>query len=194
MTEPETRARRASPRYGEGRAALLTAAVRVVAERGLRKLTYREVARQAGVAHGLVAHHFGSGEALLEAALQFSLQNSMTAISSRPGSGDIDALLNGLSSMVDANPYDQAFQYELILESRRSPGLTVHVQAVYDAYVEAIRHELAAAGIDPALGHLVYCAADGLVFHQITLGDPGATDCSLQHLRELLELSRKSRE
>jgi AcrR family transcriptional regulator len=156
-------------------------------------LTYREVARQAGVAHGLVAHHFGSGEALLEAALEFSLQNSMTAISSRPGSGDIEALLNGLSSMVEANPYDQAFQYELILESRRSPGLTVHVRAIYDTYVEAIRHELAAAGIDPGLCHLVYCAADGLVFHQITLGNAGLTDCSLAHLRALLELSRANR-
>ncbi|WP_416979825.1 TetR family transcriptional regulator [Streptomyces sp. T028] len=45
--------------YGEGRDALLIAAVRVVARDGLRKLTYRAVAAEAGVTHGLVAHHFG---------------------------------------------------------------------------------------------------------------------------------------
>ncbi|MBY6414665.1 TetR/AcrR family transcriptional regulator [Rhodococcus sp. BP-252] len=195
MTNPDTPLRRVSPRYGEGRSALLAAAVHVVAERGLRRLTYREVARQAGVAHGLVAHHFGSGESLLEAALEFSLHNSVTAISSRPGSGDIDALLEGLSSMIDANPHDQAFQYELMLESRRTPGLTVHVRAIYDAYIEALRCELSAAGVDPdpALCHLVYSAADGLVFHQITLGNPALMDRSIDHLRALLELSRNNR-
>ncbi|MFE4582354.1 hypothetical protein ACFRKC_42725, partial [Streptomyces chartreusis] len=34
--------------YGEGREALLNAAVRVVARGGLRKLTYRAVAQEAG--------------------------------------------------------------------------------------------------------------------------------------------------
>lgn len=53
--------------YGTGREALLNAAVRVVARGGLRKLTYRAVAEEAGVTHGLVVHHFGSRDALIEA-------------------------------------------------------------------------------------------------------------------------------
>ncbi|MBA4857450.1 TetR/AcrR family transcriptional regulator [Nocardia farcinica] len=184
---------RPSPRYGQGRTALLAAAVRVCAEHGLRNLTYRMVAREAGVAHGLVAHHFGSRDVLLEEALRFSLDTTVPSISTRPGTGDLDALFAGVAAMIDQNPHDQAFQYELILESRRRPELRRHVQAIYDAYVEALRVELAAAGLgdDPALSHLAYAAVDGLVFHQITIGDPELTERALHHLRALLGAMQK---
>jgi AcrR family transcriptional regulator len=180
--------RRSAPRYGEGRVALLSAVVRVVAEQGLRNLTYRSVARQAGVTHALVAHHFGSRDALLEAALEHSLGESVTSITTRPGSGDLDALFGGLSSMVDRHPHDQAFQYELILESRRRPELRPYVRSIYTAYVDALHTELTRAGLDPDpdLTHLVYSAADGLVFHQLTVGDAELTERSLLHLRLLL--------
>lgn len=177
-----------SLRYGQGRSALLSAAVRVVAGHGLRKLTYRAVAREAGVAHALVAHHFGTWDALLAEALRFSLDNSVTSISARPGSGDLDALFAGLSALIDDDPHDLAFQYELILESRRRPELRPSVEAIYHAYADALRAELECAGIEPddALSHLVYAAADGLVFHQITIGSRELTERSLAHLRALL--------
>ena len=127
-------AARSGPGYGEGRQALLEAAVHVVATRGLRHLTYRSVAQQAGVAHGLVAHHFGTRDALLEAALEFSLDNSVGSISADPGSGDLDALFAGVVEMVQSNPDDQAFQYELILEARRRPELRPQVEQVYATY------------------------------------------------------------
>src|SRR5438132_3593131 len=57
------------PRYGEGRQALLDAAVQVVGRSGLRGLTYRAVAAEAGVTQGLVAHHFGSRDRLIHEAL-----------------------------------------------------------------------------------------------------------------------------
>ncbi|BAH51447.1 TetR/AcrR family transcriptional regulator [Rhodococcus opacus] len=194
-TTSGTEGARSSPRYGEGRAALLAAAVHVVAEQGLRNLTYRAVAREAGVAHGLVAHHFGTRDALLEAALQFSLDNSVTSISTRPGSGDLDAIFDGLVAMVEANPDDQAFQFELILESRRRPELRPYVESIYQAYVDALQAELDCAGIDPdpALSHLIYTAADGLVFHQITIGSPELTERSLAYLRTLLQQHRSQR-
>ncbi|MBV6762134.1 TetR/AcrR family transcriptional regulator [Rhodococcus opacus] len=195
MTISEEGSARQAPRYGEGRTALLAAAVRVVAEQGLRKLTYRAVAREAGVAHGLVAHHFGSRDALLEAALQFSVNNSVTSISTRPGSGDLDAVFAGLATMVESNPDDLAFQYELILESRRRPELRPYVEAIYRAYVDRLQFELECAGMDPdpALSHLIYVAADGLVFHQITLGPPELTESALAHLRELLRQNSSGR-
>ncbi|PXY18897.1 TetR/AcrR family transcriptional regulator [Prauserella muralis] len=178
-----------SRRYGQGREALLQAAVQVVADQGLRNLTYRAVARKAGVAHALVAHHFGSREALLTAALRFSLDNSVTTISARPGSGDLDALFVGLSTLVEANPHDQAFQYELILESRRRPELRPYVVDIYQTYVNALHAELEHAGVQPdvALTHVIYAAADGLVFHQLTIGNPDLTERSLQRLRSLLK-------
>jgi AcrR family transcriptional regulator len=162
--------------------------VHVVATRGLRHLTYRAVAERAGVAHGLVAHHFGTRDALLAAALEFSLANSVGSISSEPGSGDLDALFAGVAEMVQANPDDQAFQYELILEARRRPELRPQVEQVYATYRQALRAELEAAGVgqDDALVHLVFAAVDGLVFQQVCLDDPAATRAAIERLRQLL--------
>jgi hypothetical protein len=51
------------------RAAILEAAQAVFTERGYARATIREIARRAGVTHGLVMRHFGSKEQLLIAAL-----------------------------------------------------------------------------------------------------------------------------
>jgi AcrR family transcriptional regulator len=180
--------------YGEGRSALLAAAVRVVAQRGLRHLTYRAVAQEAGVTHGLVTHHFGTRDALVHAALEYSLQNSITAITADPGTGRMDSLFEGLAELVQGDPGTQAFQYELILEARRRPELLPHVEAIYGAYHEALRAELELAGIesDDAFVHLIFSALEGLVFQQTALGHPDATRASLDRLRELLLLVRKA--
>jgi AcrR family transcriptional regulator len=51
------------------RAAILDAAREVFTERGYARGTVREIARRAGVTHGLVMRHFGSKEQLLIQAL-----------------------------------------------------------------------------------------------------------------------------
>jgi hypothetical protein len=51
------------------RSAILESARAVFAERGYARATIREIARRAGVTHGLVLRHFGSKERLLIAAL-----------------------------------------------------------------------------------------------------------------------------
>ncbi|WP_020172390.1 TetR/AcrR family transcriptional regulator [Gordonia polyisoprenivorans] len=179
-------------RYGEGRNALLDAAVRVVADGGLRRLTYRAVAREAGVGHTLVSHHFGTMDALIEAAVERSLTLSVDSVTSRPGSGDLDALFEGLASLATEKASGEAFQFEVILESRRRPELQRHVKVIYEAYIEAIHNELVLAGIHPdrAFTHLVYVAAEGLVFNQITHGSADETEHSLAHLRVLLDYAR----
>lgn len=189
MTAVQSTEGRSSPRYGEGRGALLAAAVHVVASQGLRNLTYRAVAREAKVTHGLVAHHFGTRDALLDAALQFSVENSVASISTRPGTGDLDAIFAGLIQMVEANPDDQAFQYELILESRRRPELRPHVESLYRTYRGALRAELAHGGIecDEAMAHVFIAAADGLIFQQLTLGHSDFNEAALGHLRRFLK-------
>lgn len=55
--------------YGQGREALIRAAVEVAAVRGLRGMTFRAVAEAAGVNNALIAHHFRNREGLLLAAL-----------------------------------------------------------------------------------------------------------------------------
>ena len=197
MTAAETEpAGRGSRAYGEGRGALLAAAVRVVATKGLRHLTYRAVAQEAGVTHGLVTHHFGSRDALIESALQYSLDNSVAGISAAPGSGRIDSLFEGLARLVADDPDTQAFQYELALESRRRRELRPALKALYDGYRKALRDEFAHIGVgtDDPLVQLVFAAVDGLVFQQVCGVNNTTTDEALARLREIVRLLEKRAE
>jgi TetR/AcrR family transcriptional regulator, regulator of biofilm formation and stress response len=192
-TEPAGRGSRA---YGEGREALLAAAVRVVATKGLRHLTYRAVAQEAGVTHGLVTHHFGSRDALIESALQYSLDRSVPGMTTDPGSGRIEALFEGLARLVADDPDTQAFQYELVLESRRRADLQPAVKALYDSYRRALREEFAHSGIGPdeSLVHLVFAALDGLVFQQVCSVNSTTTEDALARLREIIMLLKERSE
>lgn len=174
--------------YGEGREALLKAVIAVVARSGLRNVTYRAVAAEAGVAHGLVRHHFGSRDALIEEALHYSVTQSIDTTALEPESGNLSDLACNLAEAVSDDPDIQAFQYELILEARRRPELRRYVEVIYQTYRDAVRRALSAAGIDdPDLAELVFCALDGLVFQQLALGNPEATEKGLGQLRALLE-------
>ncbi|WSQ13266.1 TetR family transcriptional regulator [Streptomyces sp. NBC_01231] len=195
MTEsaplPEGREPRRRMGYGEGREALLNAAVRVVARSGLRKLTYRAVAQEAGTTHGLVVHHFGSRDALIEAALAHAIRTSLSTSALEPGTGELSDFSVGLSEMVTSDPEIQAFQYELLLESRRRPELLPQIRALYDGYFEATERELSRI-LPRDAGHpltrLVFAALDGLVLNQLVFGEPEVTDASVEELRRLLRL------
>lgn len=187
--EPRTRRRRVG--YGEGREALLEAAVRVVARGGLRRLTYRAVAEEAGVTHGLVVHHFGSRDALIEESLAHTVRTSLNVSDVEPGTGKVADFSAGLSEMVTSDPDTQAFQYELLLESRRRPELLPQLRALYDEYFDATGRELGRIlpeGADRALTRLVFAALDGLVLHQLVFDEPDVTDAAVERLRNLLRL------
>ncbi|MEU7484307.1 TetR family transcriptional regulator [Streptomyces sp. NPDC042319] len=191
MTEAAkgTGRRRSRRGYGEGRDALLNAAVRVVARGGLRKLTYRAVAEEAGVTHGLVVHHFGSRDALIEEALGYVVRQSLRSSLLEPGTGEPDDFASGVSEMVESGPDLQAFQYELLLEARRRPELLPQVRNLYDGYFAASERELSRMlPYEPgsALARLVFAALDGLVLHQLTMGDRADTEAALAELRTLL--------
>lgn len=176
------------PRYGEGRQALLDATIRVVARSGLRGLTYRAVAREAGVTQGLVAHHFGSRGELLREALLAAAGDSIERSALEPPSGALPDFVAGLSQLVAEDEDGQAFQFELALEARRSPELRDGGRELYSAYLDSTRRALVAMGLgdDPDLARLVFATLDGLVFQQLLFGDPAATERSLATLRRLL--------
>src|SRR4051794_39760843 len=122
-------------KYGDGRDALLAAVVRVVAEKGLRGLTYRAVAERAGVNNTLISHHFGSRDALLNAAMEWASARSIR-LSDLSATEEIDAdFAAALVDFVQSEPELQLFQYEMILESRRRPELRPAAEALYAAYI-----------------------------------------------------------
>lgn len=177
--------------YGEGREALLKAVIAVVARSGLRNVTYRAVAAEAGVAHGLVRHHFGSRDMLIKEALHYSITQSIDTTALESGSGNLGDLARNLATAVSDDPDIQAFQFELILEARRRPELRQDVEVIYQTYRDAVYRALSATGIvDRELAELVFCTLDGLVFQQLALGSPEATEKGLMQLRKLLEAVR----
>jgi AcrR family transcriptional regulator len=74
------------------RAALLSAATRLFADRGPRATSVRQVAAAAGVNHGLVHRHFGSKERLLQSVLD----QLAGAVASRMGPERPDETLSDL--------------------------------------------------------------------------------------------------
>ncbi|SBT89002.1 transcriptional regulator, TetR family [Streptomyces sp. DI166] len=186
----ERRGRKRVTNYGTGRTALLEAAVRVVAKGGLRKLTYRAVAEEAGVTHGLVVHHFGSRDALIEEAVTHAIRTSLKDSTLGIGNGRPADFATGLTRMVQSGPELQAFQYELLLEARRRPELLTHLRSLYEEYFEATRSELARmlpGPVDRGLSRLVFAALEGLVLHQLVFGEQDVTEEALAELRTLLE-------
>ncbi|MFI2433326.1 TetR/AcrR family transcriptional regulator [Streptomyces sp. NPDC018693] len=180
------------PGYGEGREALVKAAIRVVARHGPRKLTYRAVAAEAGVTHGLVVHHFGTRDALLEHALRWAVDHSIETSSLIPASGRLEDFAATLPEFVAADPDLQTFQYELRLEAGRRPELRHHVDMLHAAYRGAVREALACFGISEAMAETVFACLEGLVFQQVTSGDARRTREGVEALRRLLAAADRS--
>ncbi|KNE84226.1 MULTISPECIES: TetR/AcrR family transcriptional regulator [Streptomyces] len=185
----ERRARKRVTHYGTGRSALLDAAVHVVARGGLRKLTYRAVAEEAGVTHGLVVHHFGSRDALIEEAVTHAIRSSLRSSALGIGAGDPADFATGLPDMVDSGPGLQAFQYELLLEARRRPELLPHLRSLYEEYFRSTHRELSRmlpGPVSRGMSRLVFAALEGLVLHQLVFGEREVTEEALTELRSLL--------
>lgn len=177
---------------GGGRDALIKASVEIIAEEGLRNLTYRNVAQRAGVVHGLVRHHFGTREALVQASLEYSVTRSIKDSGLADPISDINQLALDLASTVARDPGEQVFQYELILQSTRQKELRPLVERLHVEYREALLAELKLLGFgdDAPLANLVFAALDGLVFQQVALGDARVTEDALARLRDLLSAYR----
>lgn len=178
----------ARPQYREGRGALLKAAARVIARKGFRGLTYRAVADEAGVTHGLVSYHFGSRDNLIHETIAQASASAIESSDLSTPSGQLEDFAGRLSRLVAEAPDDQAVQFELALEARRRAELLPEIHELYGRYVAIVHETLTRLGIDadPALARLVFAAVDGLSLQQLIFGRPEDTDASLAQLHRLL--------
>lgn len=169
-----------------GRTALLHAAVVVVGTGGLRALTYRAVAAEAGVSHGLVRHHFGTRDQLVAEAMEFAIEESLRGSNMLSSGLTAAEFAAGIESLAERDNDLQAFQYELLLESQRRPELRPLAERHYAAYREAITRQLGRLGVDDAeLTDLIWFALDGIVFKQVVL--PEQVGPALRRIRALVE-------
>jgi AcrR family transcriptional regulator len=173
---------------GAGRDALCGALVRVVARDGLDAVTFRSVAAEAGVTHGLASYHFGTREEMIVEALTWAVAHALEA--SRLG-GEADSLETFAADVpgLIAEAADEAtFQFRLLLGALRRPELLAEVRESYDRYIATVRETLERLGLpaDDALARVVFAAIDGLILQQLLYGRPERTAASLARLRELL--------
>jgi AcrR family transcriptional regulator len=187
-------ARSASPsKYGTGREALLRAVVDVVAQKGLRGMTYRAVAEAAGVNNSLVAHHFGSRDALIAAALQWASEQSIAASRLREAAGQEGSFTEALLGLLLEDPGLQAFQYEMILEARRRPELAGPVAQLYENYVSALAEGLEAFGLQGdvrVVARSLFAALDGLVLQYLAGVGRDQIAAALEEVHQVVLLRR----
>lgn len=168
----------------------MRAVLRAVEKHGFAGLTYRAVAAEAGVTHGLVSYHFGSLDAMISEALALAANEAIRDSRIAVSSGELAAFANSISTLVSEHTDAQSYQFELTFEARRRPELAGQVRALYDNYYRVTEQSLVALGIerDHALTRLVFAALDGLVLQQLIFGDASATDASIERLQELLAM------
>lgn len=190
---PENR-KRSAPRYGEGRDALLDAAIRIVSRDGVGSLTYRAVATEAEVSHTLVAYHFSSLASLVAEALVRETAQSITKTQLSGPLLSVDDFARSLPDTLDGDPSSAAFQYEVVLAARHDPELSAAVRGLWASYLAAVRDGLEDAGLltSDALARLVFAALDGLVLHYLTFGSSDDVRDSLDELRTLLRSARRT--
>lgn len=156
----------------EVRRAILDHAVQLVAERGIRGVSFREVARRAGVSHQAPYHHFGSLSGILEAVAKEGFR-ALTRAMQKAAQGKDDPI-EALSEMgiaytrfatKNVGHFRVMFQRSLVdLHDEVSP-----IEEAEETYLTLLEHtrRVTDAGYAPdlaptALAHLAWSIVHGL--------------------------------
>ena len=103
--------------------ALVQAAAELVVEGGVAALTLAPVGERAGYSRGIVTHHFGSKQALVEALARVSQVGFVPGVGDAPGLDRLLVLIDGyVARLGAAGPLRRAFLL-LWAESLTSPEL-----------------------------------------------------------------------
>jgi AcrR family transcriptional regulator len=158
----------------ERRTALLDAALEVIARSGFAGTTLRDVAAEAGVAHGLLRHHFGTREALLAAAFDRAATSQLADLANDPD----DPLVALVRYLEPSSEHHWLLWVDAWSEAPRNADLLrtlVHHHRACENHVRVIVEVGSAAGLfvvddlDAALDTLV-ALQDGLAVHQFSMG------------------------
>src|SRR5207237_3369389 len=121
---------------GDKRRQILSAAVRVFAAQGYEATRVGDVAKEAGVAYGLVYHYFGSKEAVLEAVFRDQWGRLLAAVALAEETGKTApeqlelVVKNGLRSWRD----DPDLVRLLVREITRSPHIHDELDEIGQAF------------------------------------------------------------
>lgn len=165
-------------RYSPGRERrdeLVKAAIAVIADRGLERVTFRAVSEQAGFPASTTSYFFGSVDEVVDAAITRvaeTVTGHVAALLDNARSGAItrDELAESLIDLVSGQDNDDSIaQFEAYLAVRRRPELAEPVHRIMRSIEQATEEALDAFGVkDPQMLAKQYIALiDGFTLQEI---------------------------
>ena len=199
-TTYETKVGREKPRAERStdrRARIVAAARRLLAEEGYDRVTMKQVAREAGVAQGLIHYYFSGKDELLLAVLSETLEGyvreqraMMGDLLESPaegyaeGGGLVEAALAATKGLVSRTPEWYKLRYELFAMGLRDPqflpGVASFLESGRRGIEESLEKIAGAAGAETseseknALSAVILSCFDGLALQK--LADPEGFD------------------
>jgi AcrR family transcriptional regulator len=140
MTTPR---RTQQERRDQAEAALLTAAAELVVEHGVRALTLARVGERAGYSRGIVTHHFGAKQALVERLARATQSGFVPGLDGvPPGLGRLLRLVDGyLGELGRIGVFNRAFLL-LWAEAATQPELAPIFRERDDAFRADLRADV----------------------------------------------------
>ena len=165
------------------------AALRVFARRGYAGASVRDVAREAGVAQGLLYNYYPSKEALLVAVFHRSMADVQASFAAA-ATGDVppaERIARLVRSSFAVLREHLAF-WQLVYGIRYQTDVVAALGPALQAWTDGIRDELeahlrAAGQRDPAVGaRLLFAAIDGVAQHYALDPEHYPLDAVAEHL------------
>ncbi len=165
------------------RLAILEAALRTIARRGVGAARFRDVALEAGVSLGVVTYHFPKRRDLLTAAFELHLtqtdargqsfseeQRDAVRAQLRAGQPTTDAVVALLRALVHDDRDSFIASLELTLELTRDPELAERVQPLLAEHRTIVEQMVAETGSDDAEldAEILSAAFEGLALKWLT--------------------------
>jgi DNA-binding transcriptional regulator YbjK len=164
-----------SKRLNPRRREILEAALRVIGEGGVKAVTHRAVAQEAGVALASTTYYFDSKSALVEEALELMIARSIDDVrhyTDCPASISRDELIDRIMGFADATVNDpNAFvlaQYELMLEAGRAEYLRPLARRWTIAYMDGFERVVRSAGLPESATEIITNFVEGALLNHVT--------------------------
>jgi len=180
--------RRRNPPLDDPRAALMDAALRAFADRGYEGATIKDIAREAGVAPGLLYHYFPSKEAVLRALFERSggyVLQAFGEVALVPDPATrLRALILTSARIVREHQDFWRVSYGVRFQHAVLTGLAEGVAAQSALYLSLFTALLGELGHpEPALeAHLLFATLDGVFQHYVLAPDGYPLDALLERL------------
>lgn len=180
--------------HGAGREALLEAVVRAVARQGTEGFSYRAIAREAGLTHGLLNYYFGSRDRMLAEACMWALNTELREMQLQPGATWVEDFTRNVITMQPHDEDKHLFLNELVLDACRGGRRRKEVAHVYDEVFGVVKAALESSGVraTPALSRVVFSILAGLTVQHMAFRSPAKTRAGAAELLRIVDLLRRA--